>query len=227
MIPIRDNLTSRSTPIISWTLVVLNAVLYFWDRLGGWFGPGLVFADLQMRPVEVLAGLQGGDRFALVTVFTSMFLHGTLWHLIGNLIFLTAFGQAVEAALGPVRYTLYYLFWGICAAAAHILMGPTSDVPTLGASGAIGGVLGCYFLLFPGSQVQFVVPPVFFFTFVVRAWVLLGFWFLWQILFPQEGVANWAHAGGFLAGMVTVLILGGRERVLRGRPTTEDDDFDA
>jgi membrane associated rhomboid family serine protease len=119
--------------------------------------------------------------------------------------------------MGPFRYALYYLAWGLAAAAAQIYVDPFTSVPNLGASGAIGGVLGAYFLLFPGNKVELFVPLLAFLAFEVSAWVMLGIWFLWQIFAPQEGVANWAHAGGFLAGMTTVLIMGGRANVLKGR----------
>ncbi len=102
------------------------------------------------------------------------------------------------------------------ASAAQILVNPTSDIPVVGASGAIGGVLGAFFLLFPTAKIELIIPWVFI-PLEVSAWILLGLWFLWQIFIPQAGVANWAHAGGFLAGMVTVLILGGREAILKGR----------
>jgi membrane associated rhomboid family serine protease len=210
VIPLRDNLIRRNAPVVTWALLLVNVVVFIWDRQGHILGPRLIFADLAMRPREVIEALQGvGDRFALVTVFTSMFLHGGITHILGNMIFLIVFGVSVEEAIGSVRYSLYYLAWGVAAAAAQIYVDPTSTVPTLGASGAIGGVLGAYFLLFPGNKIDVFVPILFFSAFQVSAWVLLGLWFLWQVFAPQEGVANWAHVGGFLAGMVTVLIIGG------------------
>ncbi|MGV3618055.1 MAG: rhomboid family intramembrane serine protease [Fimbriimonas sp.] len=218
MIPLRDNQSRTHTPLVTWTLVLLNVAIYLWDRQGNPFGPSVAFADLAMRPVEVVDAAKGfGDRFPLVTIFTSMYLHGSIAHIVGNLIFLTVFGPGVEDAIGSVRYALYYLAWGVAAAAAQIYVDPGSPIPTLGASGAIGGVLGAYFLLFPGNKIEIIVPILAFLAFEVATWVLLGMWFLWQVLVPQEGVATWAHAGGFLAGMLTVLVLGGRESVLRGR----------
>lgn len=216
MIPIRDNLRPRDTPLVVWTLILLNVVIYLWDRGGHILGPSIAFSDLAVRPLEVTEALTGrGSPERLFTIFTAMFLHGNLAHLAGNMLFLFAFGPTVEGALGAWRFTLYYLFWGFVATAAHILVMPDSPTPALGASGAIGGVLGCYFLLFPGSRITVVIPPIFFWTFEVFAWVMLGLWFVFQIVFPQAGVANWAHAGGFLAGMATVLIAGGRARLLR------------
>lgn len=228
MIPIRDNLESRDRPLVTWTLIALNVLLFFWDRDWSVGGHSIVFADLAMRPREVISAATGaGDPLELVKLFTSMFLHGSLWHLVGNMLFLLVFGENVENALGGFRFAIYYLFWGIVASAAHIFVHPDSGIQTLGASGAIGGVLGCYFLLFPGNRIQVVVPPVIFLVFAIPAWVALGFWFVFQVLVPQQDVANWAHAGGFLAGMVTVLVAGGRAKLLKGarfeRVALEDD----
>ncbi|AIE85036.1 rhomboid family intramembrane serine protease [Fimbriimonas ginsengisoli] len=223
MIPLRDNQVRQNAPIVTWALVLLNVLIYLWDRHGQLFGPSIVFADLGMRPAEVVDAIRGvGDHFALVTLFTSMFLHGGFMHILGNMIFLFVFGASVEEAIGSVRFALYYLFWGVAAAAAQIYVDPHSVVPTVGASGAIGGILGSYFLLFPGNKIEVFLPILAFLSFEVSAWVLLGLWFLWQILAPQEGVANWAHVGGFLAGMLTVLILGGREAVLQSREPDYD-----
>lgn len=228
MIPIRDNIVSREKPILVYTLIGLMVLIYFWDRGGGLSGPSIAFADLTFRPREVIKGFTSlGDPMAFAKIFTSMFLHGNLAHLVGNILFLWAFGPNVERAIGGMRFALYYLFWGILAAGAHIFVDPASMTPVLGASGAIGGVLGAYFLLFPGSRVSVVIPPLFFLPFQVASWVLLGGWFLFQIFLPQQGVANWAHAGGFLAGMLTILMLGGRKKVLAGREFRElEDDND-
>ncbi|RYG36132.1 rhomboid family intramembrane serine protease [bacterium] len=208
MLPLRGDRKSGAFPIATWTIVALNVAIFLWDRGGQVFGPGIHFEDLAMRPREVVtAALSRGDYFPIVSLFTSMFLHGGLMHLLGNLLYLFVFGTAVEEALGTTRYVLYYLAWGFVAAAAQIWVDPRSLVPVLGASGAIGGVLGAYLLLFPSSRIQIVIPPLFFLSFEVYAWILLGLWFLYQVFFPQQGVANWAHIGGFLAGMVTVLIV--------------------
>ena len=216
MIPIRDNLESRDKPIVTWTLIGLNVLIFVWDRAWSLGGSSYVFADLAMRPAEVMRAVSGqGDPIELGKLFTSMFLHGSLAHLIGNMLYLFAFGENVENALGGFRFALYYLFWGVVASAAHIFVDPSSNVTVLGASGAIGGVLGAYFLVFPGNRISVFVPPFFFWVFRLPAWILLGFWFVFQVLLPQQGVANWAHAGGFLAGMVTVLVMGGREKVLK------------
>ncbi len=226
MFPIRDNQMSRATPIVTYTIIALNVAIYVWDRQGSLLGPSIVFADLGMRPRDVIGAVAGGqDRLPMVTLFSSLFLHGGPLHLLGNLLFLLVFGPAVEEALGGPRYVLYYLFWGIVASATHIFVDPRSSIPTIGASGAIGGVLGSYFLLFPANKIEMIVWLIPW-RVIVSAWVLLGFWFLYQIFVRQEGVANWAHAGGFMAGMATVLVMGGRGAVMRGRPRELIDDFE-
>ena len=199
-------------PLVVWTLLLLNVLIFLWDRGGNPLGSSATFADLTMHPREIVEAVPHLG-FPLVTILTAMFLHGGIMHLLGNLWFLYVFGPAIEEAIGSTRLALYYVAWGVAAAAAQIWVNPYTLVPTLGASGAIGGVLGAYFLLFPSSRIEVLVPE-----FELPAWLLLGGWFLFQIFFQQQGVANWSHAGGFLAGMTTVLVLGGRSAVLRGRP---------
>ena len=209
--------TKEPIPVLTWTLILLNVIIYLWDRNGGLRGPGVVFSDLAMRPPEVVSALTGGlDRFPIVTLFTSMFLHGGVLHLFANMMFLAVFGPPVEQAVGPWRFMLYYLAWGVFAALCQIYATPYHNVPMLGASGAIGGVLGCYFLLFPSNRLHVLILGIW--EIETKAWVLLGLWFLYQIFVTQEGVATWAHVGGFLAGMVTVLVIGGRDTILRQHP---------
>ncbi len=218
MFPLGDDRIKTRPAVVTWTLIALNVIIYLWDRHGHLLGQSITFADLAMRPREVVQAMHPGkDHFALATVFTSMFLHGGFVHIFGNMIFLAVFGAGVEEAFGSVRFALYYIAWGIAAAAAQIWVEPNTSIQILGASGAIGGVLGAYFLMYPTSKIElfFLIPLLP--TLEVSAWVLLGFWFLYQMLFPQQGVANWAHAGGFLAGMLTVLVLGGRSNIFKGR----------
>jgi membrane associated rhomboid family serine protease len=199
-----------------WAIIGLNVLIYFWDRRGQVTGQSVIFADLTMRPREVVQALHpGADLFPLATIFTSMFLHAGLMHLIGNMIFLYVFGSAIEEAFGSPKFAFYYVAWGVAAAAAQIWVNPYSSVSTLGASGAIGGVLGAFLLLYPTTKIELFVPLLAFSTYEISAWVLLSIWFVYQIWFPQQGVANWAHVGGFLAGMLTVLVLGGRTTILR------------
>lgn len=215
MFPLRDNLESKETPYVTFALIALNVFIYLWDRNWTLFGPSVVFPDLAMRPEAIVKALKGQEPGSLLTLFTCMFLHGSLLHIFGNMVFLLVFGTNVEHALGGIRFAVLYLLWGLAASAVHIFVDPASTIPTLGASGAIGGVLGCYFLLFPGNRVS---VWIYFVEVALPAWVLLGIWFVWQVLFPQAGVANWAHVGGFVAGMLSVLLLGGRSKVLEGVP---------
>jgi membrane associated rhomboid family serine protease len=171
MIPLRDNQLNPRWPVVTYALIAVNILIFLWDRQwqftwGAIQSGGTVFADLGMRPKEVLDAIRPGaekDVFPLATVFTSMFLHANVVHLLGNMTFLLAFGNSVENTIGHARYALYYLFWGVVAAGAHTFVDPGSTIPAIGASGAIGGVLGAYFLLFPGNKIEFVVLPIWFF----------------------------------------------------------------
>ena len=216
MLPIRDNMESRILPVVTWTIIGLNLIVFVWDRGPALLASNVAFADLGLTPSHLVAAIKGqGDPLEFGKAFTSIFLHANLWHLLVNLIFLQAFGPTIERTLGGLRFALYYLFWGLVGSACHVLVNWNSSAMLLGASGAIGGVLGCYLMLFPTNRIRTVIIPVVWWPFNVNSAVLLVIWLLWQVLFPQEGVANWAHAGGFLAGMVTVMVLGGREKALR------------
>lgn len=170
-------------------------------------------------PAHVTLGLRYGEAGVAETIapfFTCMFLHGGWWHLIGNMWFLWIFGDNVEDTLGSVRFVLFYLLCGLAASTVQYLVQPASVLPTVGASGAIAGVLGAYALLFPGARVLTLVPIFFVLQVIeVPAVVMLGIWFLMQILngsvatlgTAAGGVAWWAHIGGFLAGLGLVLAL--------------------
>ncbi|MCX7801169.1 MAG: rhomboid family intramembrane serine protease [Fimbriimonadales bacterium] len=211
MFPIRDDQELRRPSTVVWTLVALNVALYLWDRGGSVFGPRTVFSDLGLRPAELIDSLRGSEKSPLVTLYTSMFLHGNLWHLVGNLLYLGVFGPAIEQAIGPWRFGLYYLAWGVAAVLAETFVSPHSSVPIIGASGAISGILGMYLVLFPTNRITI---WFFFNEFDVPAYALLGVFFLKDVLLQTPGVANWAHIGGFLAGMLFVQLMGGRDRVL-------------
>jgi membrane associated rhomboid family serine protease len=151
----------------------------------------------------------------LFTPITSMFLHGGWGHLLANLAFFWVFGNNVEDSMGRRRFAIFYLLCGIAAAAAHVILDPRSIIPTVGASGAISGVMGGYLILYPRAHVRMFFAPFFFFW--MRAWLVLIWWFLWQVIsgLPQlmnvdpevsGGTAFWAHIGGFAAGAVLVMI---------------------
>ncbi len=214
VIPLKDYRLRKQQPLLTWTLVVLSIVIFLWDRDGSFVGSSRHFPDLVLRPNQVIDVARGGDPMALATLFTSIFLHGSAVHLFGNLIFLSVFGPSVEDALASTRFGLYFLAWGISGWLVHIFVDMSSAIPTLGASGAISGVMGAYFVLFPSDRIKLGVPWFPFIGIPVPAWLTLTLWFGLQVVLPKSGVAIWAHLGGFLAGMVTILVLGGRQGVL-------------
>ena len=229
MIPLRDENPTRIVPYVTWLLVGLNVLVYLLEISGGLietrYGLRGGLAGWTMIPAEVTTGrdlaINGYTlQPAWLTVFTAMFLHGGFLHLAGNMLFLIIFGNNIEEALGRVRYLLFYLVCGVIAAGTQILYSPLSPVPTLGASGAIAGVLGAYLILFPHARVNSLVFLGFFITTVrLPAYLLLGFWIVSQF-FSQwthalaaagaetGGVAYLAHIGGFVAGMILVKLLG-------------------
>ncbi len=240
LIPIHDDNPPRRTPVV--TLLLIGITIAAWFGVQG-AGTGLPFArsicDLGMIAGE-LSGLAVGawvplgDGLACVvdaepawhTVLTSMFLHGDWFHLIGNLWFLWLFGDNVEDELGRLGFAAFYVACGIAAALTQLAIDPASPVPMIGASGAISGVMGAYIVMFPLAPVRvfglLIVIP---FLFRVPAVLMLGYWFLLQVLgaLPQlagttAGMAFWAHVGGFLAGAVIALGAGRRARIEEGPP---------
>lgn len=208
MFPLRDTVQARSLPLMNWTLIAVN-VLVFVLLLSGpraelWIARyGLVPAQLFSTPT------------AWLTIVTSMFLHGGLFHLISNMWALYIFGDNIEDRMGPGRFLIFYLLCGGVAAIVHVWMNPGSTIPTVGASGAISGVMGAYLVLFPYSRVITLIPFFFFpYLFEVPALFFIGLWFGGQLmnalvtsaLAPADvgGVAWWAHVGGFVAGIVLV-----------------------
>ncbi len=230
-IPISDENPASRRAYVTVGLIVINALAWFYELSIGvdqaTFGFGAV-------PAWVLHGVTDGtiriphegviDVHQPVpwplTVFTSMFMHGSWLHIIGNMWFLWIFGDNVEDAMGPVRYLVFYLVCGVAAAAAQVFSQPASHVPMVGASGAIAGVLGAYLVLYPHARVRCLwILFIIITTVYVPAWLLLGLWFVSQVLMPGSGVAWMAHVGGFLAGMALVLVF------VRRRPPRRRDGF--
>ncbi|WP_413876042.1 rhomboid family intramembrane serine protease [Albidovulum sp.] len=210
MFPIRDHNPSLSRPFVIYALIALNVLVfalqlpYMADEraLTGFWG------DRALYPVAVT---RDGDYTG---IFTSMFLHAGILHILGNMLFLWIFGDNLEDQMGHLGFLLFYLASGIAAALVHIVAAPVSHVPTVGASGAIAGVMGGYLLMFPKARVDVAVIIVIFIrVFTLPAWIMLGFWFALQIFggvgtsIEGGGVAYWAHAGGFLAGLALALPL--------------------
>jgi membrane associated rhomboid family serine protease len=207
MIPIQDNVPSRSIPLVTWGLILLNGLVFLQELAMPQEQLELLIALLGMVPSRL-----GSDAGAWWTLLTCMFLHGSWMHFIGNMWTLYLFGDNVEDRMGPVRFIVFYLLCGVAASLTHYLANPGSTIPTIGASGAIAGVLAAYFLLFPTARIITLVLVGFLpFLFEVPAIVYLGIWFVSQLFSGvlslvstqyYAGVAWWAHVGGFVAGVV-------------------------
>jgi len=229
MFPMHDENPQVLTPAVTCGLVGLNVAAWiFVQGLGQETALVRSICELGLIPGELLGRIPEGTRVELgrascviggdgsaLTVVTSMFLHGGWMHLIGNMWFLWIFGDNVEDSMGHGRFVLFYLLCGLAAAALQVAAAPESRIPMVGASGAIGGVMGAYVVLYPRVRVHMLVILGFFVTrWVVPAAFMLGYWFLIQVLggaaslgrVGQGGVAFWAHAGGFLAGAALVLL---------------------
>ena len=211
MIHIRDDQPCFSTPWVTYFLIGVNLLIYLLQSALTPRGQDTLLAQFALIPTHVelgLSGHAGGLLGAVLPLITSMFLHGGWIHVLGNLLPLWIFGDTIEDHLGHFAYLMFYLACGLAAALLHVALNWGSQVPTVGASGAIAGVMGAYLLLYPRARVSF------FFT--LPAWVVLGSWFAAQ-LFVQVvasahhadtgGIAFWAHVGGFLAGMVLIKLL--------------------
>ncbi len=198
MIPLRDTIPSATVPVVNYAIIATNVVVFFYELSLGRHLDAFVMAH----------GLVPRD-FAFSNLVTSMFLHGSWLHLLGNMLFLYIFGDNVEDRLGHARYVVFYFLCGIAAGAAQAITSPGSGIPMVGASGAIAGVLGAYLLFFPSSRVVTLVP-IFLFLQVMEipAVFFLLLWFVWQFVSGVAtlhshtgGVAFWAHVGGFVSGM--------------------------
>ena len=208
MFPIRDHNPSQRTPYVTYALIAANILVFIFQLqyMGSEAALSAFFGDWAMVPEEVTRGVDAHG------VITSMFLHAGLLHIAGNMLFLWIFGDNLEDQMGHAGFLAFYLASGVAAALVHILADPSSDIPTVGASGAIAGVMGGYLLLFPRARVDvLLILIVFFRVFTIPAWIMLGLWFALQIFgglgTPTEGggVAYWAHAGGFVAGLLLAL----------------------
>ena len=230
MFPLRDENPTVGTSAVTFLFIGMNVLAWiFIQGLGSYLSLATSICKYGLIPGELLGRVAPGTKVPLgdglacvltasaygSSVLTSMFMHGGWFHLIGNMWFLAIFGDNVEDALGPWRFILFYLLCGIAAAALQVLTDPGSIVPMVGASGAISGVMGAYAFLYPRAPVHVLVFFGFYITrIVVPAFLMLGYWFLVQLLgaIPAlagatGGVAFWAHAGGFVAGVVLSKVL--------------------
>jgi membrane associated rhomboid family serine protease len=215
VIPLRDVIPSRTTPYVTIGLIAVNALVYLYE---------MTLGDSSLEEFILYFGLVPA-AFSWVAVVTSMFLHGGLLHVGGNMLFLWIFGDNVEDRMGHGRFVVFYLLCGAAAALAQTAMSPDSVVPMVGASGAVAGVMGAYFVLYPHSRIVTLIPLfVFFHVMEVPALVFLGLWFVLQFVSgvgsiaaatggePAGGIAFWAHVAGFVAGVSGVLVFRRPER---------------
>jgi membrane associated rhomboid family serine protease len=219
VIPIHDLNPRRSAPVVTILLIAANALLFFYELSLGERLEGFL-----MSAAFVPARVEEGIPQAATSALLSMFLHGGWGHFLGNMLFLWVFGDNVEDRLGHFRYLLFYLLAGYAATFAHAWFSPLSTVPAIGASGAISGVLGAYLFLHPKARIVTVVWFLFFIRFIeIPALVYLPIWFAIQLFsgvsslqatqdVAAGGVAFWAHIGGFVAGPLLLLLLGGGRR---------------
>jgi membrane associated rhomboid family serine protease len=216
MIPLRDSIPSKSVPTLNYAIIVINAMVFLGEMSMG--------ADLEeffrffgFIPRNFLQHLGHGHATdAVLPMFSSLFIHGGWFHLLGNMWTLYIFGDNVEDTVGHGKYLLLYLVSGAAACFAQLLSNPGSMMPMVGASGAIAGVMGAYFALFPGARILTLIPMLFFVIIEVPAYVFLGIWFLLQFFFgtfsilgagSEAGVAFWAHVGGFITGYLFLHLL--------------------
>jgi membrane associated rhomboid family serine protease len=228
MIPLKDDIPRRSFPLVTVLLITANVAVFLYQvSLGAGGDPAAARAarelvtDFGTVPCRLSGACRAPEAFPppMVTIVTSMFLHGGLFHIGGNMLYLWIFGNTVEGELGHGRYLLFYVLAGVAAAVAQTVVDPDSAVPMVGASGAISGVLGAYLLLFPYARILTLVSFGFFIRFVhVPAVLVLGFWIVVQLLNGfltvaaatggrSGGVAWFAHIGGFAAGLALLFVL--------------------
>ncbi len=215
MFPIRDTIPSKNYPVVNNTIIGINIILFLFEMSQGAnldrfvYIYGLVPARYSMP--QISSYFTTGQQ--LLSWLSFMFLHGGFWHLLGNMWFLYIFGDNVEDRLGPFRYLVFYLLCGITSGLSHLLFNFHSNMPTIGASGAIAGVMGAYLILHPTSKILTLIPIIFIPWFIeIPAFFFLGFWFVLQFLNAAgshgniSGIAWWAHIGGFVFGVVLLKI---------------------
>ncbi|HLY07387.1 MAG TPA: rhomboid family intramembrane serine protease [Rhizomicrobium sp.] len=228
MIPISDDNPARLAPVVTWLVIGFCTVVYLWEWSLGREMNAAIFV-FGFVPASLTISHAAPDGFVslppFATIFTSMFMHGGILHLAGNMLYLWIFGNNVEDAMGHARYALFYLTCGVAAALTLALIDPASGIPMVGASGAISGVLAAYVLLFPRVRVTVIVPlGIIFYPFRLSAFWVVSFWFVLQLLSasfsnPQQpGVAWWAHVGGFATGLLLTPIFKSRGFPLFGGP---------
>ena len=224
MIPLRDTIPSRTFPYMTILLIIFNGLVFLFEMS---LGENLedfisVYGVIPTNYFQLASEEELGVITRFFPFFTSIFLHGGWFHVIWNIWFLWIFGDNVEDHFGHIKFLFFYIVCGVVAGLAHVYMNPESTLPTVGASGAIAGVMGAYTFLYPRARILTLIPIFLIFPIIhIPAYVFLGFWFLMQFLSgfaslsisgDYGGVAWWAHIGGFVAGLLTVVFILPRKR---------------
>ncbi|MBA4390182.1 MAG: rhomboid family intramembrane serine protease [Syntrophus sp. (in: bacteria)] len=217
MIPLKDNVPTRTLPIITVSLIFVNILIFLWQGLvlQGQAGEAL-YGYYGFVPHEFMVSVMTRWNllpYNIMTLFTSMFLHGGFFHLAGNMLYLWIFGNNVEDAMGHTKFILFYVFSGLIAAGFQVFYDPLSTIPMIGASGAISGVLGAYLVLYPYARIKTLLIIIIFIKIVeLPAMLLLTIWFFMQVVYSTstEGVAWYAHIGGFIFGLLLVKVFAGK-----------------
>jgi membrane associated rhomboid family serine protease len=230
MIPIRDDAPRYSTPYVNYFLLALNVLVFLFEVFLPDPARNAFIFQFGVVPAKITGLVRGAPginaEMAFVPILTGMFMHASWLHLISNMWVLYIFGDNIEDYLGHFRYLLFYLFTGVAAAFLHTAFNPLSRIPSVGASGAIAGVMGAYFVLFPSARVLTLVPFLFVFFIWLPAWIVLGYWIVTQFLSgaataiayssqTSGGIAFWAHVGGFAAGIALIKLFPSRPRRFR------------
>jgi membrane associated rhomboid family serine protease len=213
MVPLSDASRRPShVPFVTFGIILINVFVFVLEMLGG----DAFVLHWSVVPADIVAGRR------LITILTAMFLHGGIAHILGNMIFLRAFGPEIEDAMGPFKYLVFYLIGGLAATLAQVAMDPTSMIPSLGASGAIAAVMGAFLITYPRDRIKTIIILGFYVTVtMIPAGILVGFWFLTQLFseigavasVQHGGVAYMAHIGGFITGMVTARLFEDQRRL--------------
>lgn len=216
MIPLRDTLKSRTFPIVNLTIIIINVLIFIGQTTLNELALTELYYRFGLVPSWFLQNIQMGNfSTALPPLFTSIFLHGGWVHIISNMLFLWVFGDNIEDRMGHLRYLGFYLIVGAMGNIAQIMASSQSTIPIIGASGAVAGILGAYYVSFPRAKVLAIIPLIFFFTFLeVRATFFIIGWFFLQVfngIFSLASTGNsvawWAHIGGFLGGLILIPFL--------------------
>ncbi len=210
MIPLKDDNPTSSRPVITYFIIGLCVVIFLFQISSQSYKTGELFYSYGLIPSVLMGHNQlPMDLYAVpafITIFSSMFMHGGFMHLIGNMLYMWIFADNIEDNLGITKFIIFYLLCGIGAAMTQVLMDTHSQIPMIGASGAIGGVLGAYLINHPKAKVLVLIPFGFFSQLLkIKALYVLGFWFILQFISSGGGVAYAAHIGGFVSGMILIL----------------------